>query len=176
MPLKPGSQTQVKFPAGWLMQRPRAPQTLEGMFCMPSESLVATAMLQLSIAVKNKPKTPPKKTSFRFSVFSYYRSIPAFSPLQIPLATLTWSGLAILFEPFTHLSFVAFRTRTVEVLFHAMTLGLILTRVWITGIRRWRAWDLWKKQEKRGGKDKQNIHIKRVTVPIIRPMMAEKNK
>lgn len=54
MPLKPGSQTQVKFPAGWLMQRPRAPQTLEGMFCMPSESLVATAMMQLSIAVKNK--------------------------------------------------------------------------------------------------------------------------
>lgn len=76
MPLKPGSQTQVKFPAGWLMQRPRAPQALEGMFCMPSESLVATAMLQLSIAVKNKPK----KTSFRFSVFSYYRSIPAFPP------------------------------------------------------------------------------------------------
>lgn len=47
---------------------------------------------------------------------------------------LTRSGLAVLLEPFTHLSLVAFRTRAVEVLVHAVALGFILTRVWITSI------------------------------------------
>lgn len=49
---------------------------------------------------------------------------------------LTRGGLAVLLEPFTSLSLVAFRTSAVEVLVHAVALGLILTRVWITSIRR----------------------------------------
>lgn len=42
---------------------------------------------------------------------------------------LTWGGLAVLFELLTRLSLVAFRTCTVEVLVHAVALGLILTGV-----------------------------------------------
>lgn len=48
--MKPGSQEQLKFPAGRLMQRPWGPHTLDEMchtrFCV---SLVATATVQLSI-------------------------------------------------------------------------------------------------------------------------------
>lgn len=50
MPLNPGSQAQVKLPPGWLTQRPRGPHTLDEMCRTPAESLVATAMVQLSIA------------------------------------------------------------------------------------------------------------------------------
>lgn len=48
--------------------------------------------------------------------------------------TLTRGGLAVVLELVTGLSLVAFRTSTVEVLGHTVTLGLVLTRVWITGI------------------------------------------
>lgn len=48
--------------------------------------------------------------------------------------TLTWGGLAVLFEPFAGFSLVAFGTRTVEVLVNAVTLSIILTRVWITSV------------------------------------------
>lgn len=47
---------------------------------------------------------------------------------------LTRGGLAVLLEPFTHLPLVAFRTRAVEVLVHAVALGPILTRVRITSV------------------------------------------
>lgn len=47
---------QVKLPVGWLMQRPRGPQTLDETCCTPSESLEGTATMQLSITVKEKAK------------------------------------------------------------------------------------------------------------------------
>lgn len=172
MPLKPRSQTQVKFPAGWLMQRPRAPQTLEGMFCMPSESLVATAMLQLSIAVKNKPK---KKASFRFSVFLYYRSIPAsfppadsFSHLDMewfgnPLWAFHTSFLRSLQDTHSRSPVPCYDTWP-----HSHK-GLDRRDQKMTSLGSL------EKMEKRGGekKDKQNKHIKRVTVAITRPMMEK---
>lgn len=52
MPLKPGSHTQLKLPAGRLKQRPRGPQTLEEMWRTPAESLLATATVQLSITAR----------------------------------------------------------------------------------------------------------------------------
>lgn len=50
MPVNPGSQEQLKFPAGRLMQRPWGPHTLDEM-CHTRfwVSLVATATVQLSI-------------------------------------------------------------------------------------------------------------------------------
>lgn len=47
---------------------------------------------------------------------------------------LTRGGLAVLLDLFTLLSLVAFRTSAVEVLVHAVALGSILTRVWITSV------------------------------------------
>ena len=54
--MKPGSQRQVKLPAGWLLHVPRGPHTLEEMCRTSDELLVATVMVQLSIAVKKKKK------------------------------------------------------------------------------------------------------------------------
>lgn len=52
MPVKPGLQEQLKFPAGRLMQLPWGPHTLDEMchtpFCV---SFVATATVQLSITL-----------------------------------------------------------------------------------------------------------------------------
>lgn len=48
--MNPGSQEQLKFPAGRLMQRPWGPHTLEEMCHAPFRvSLGATATVQLSI-------------------------------------------------------------------------------------------------------------------------------
>jgi hypothetical protein len=54
--MKPGSQRQVKLPAGWLLHVPRGPHTLEEMCRTSDELLVATVMVQLSIAVKKIKK------------------------------------------------------------------------------------------------------------------------
>ena len=48
--------------------------------------------------------------------------------------TLTRGGSAALFESSARLPLVAFGTRTVEVLVHAVALGLVLAGVRITGI------------------------------------------
>lgn len=61
----------------------------------------------------------------------------------ITTVTLTEAGLAGLLDSVAGLPLVAFRTRTVEVLVHAVALGLVLTRVGITSIRRGPARDLW---------------------------------
>lgn len=51
--MKPGSHQQLKFPAGWLMQRPWGPHTLEEMCHTPFwVSLGATATVQLSITAE----------------------------------------------------------------------------------------------------------------------------
>ncbi len=147
MPLKPGSHTQVKLPAGWLMQRPRGPQTLEEMCCTPAESLVAIATVQLSMTAR-------KKKLFKFTTFLWHTgSFNTVSLLQTTSVTLTRSSSAVLLQPFTRLSLVAFKTGTVEVLVHAVALGLILTRVWITSIWGGPAGDLRKSR----GEDK--IHL-----------------
>lgn len=117
---------QVKLPAGWLMQRPRGPQTLEEMCRTPAESLVAIATVQLSMTTRENGLN-----SLLFSDMSLFNTV---SSLQTTSVTLTRGGLAVLLEPFTRLSLVALRTCAVEVLIHAVALGLILTRVWIASI------------------------------------------
>lgn len=55
--MNPGSQEQLKFPAGRLMQRPRGPHTLDEMFhTLFLVSLVVTATVQLSITWGNEMK------------------------------------------------------------------------------------------------------------------------
>lgn len=52
----------------------------------------------------------------------------------VDFATLTRAGPAGLLEPLARFPLVAFRTRTEEVLVHAVALGLILARVWVASI------------------------------------------
>lgn len=57
---------------------------------------------------------------------------------------MTRGGLAVLLETFTRLPLEAFGTRAVEVLVHAVALGLVLARVWVARVRRGPARDLTK--------------------------------
>lgn len=160
MPLNPGSHTQVKFPAGWLMQRPRGPQTLEGMCRTPAESFVAIATVQLSMTARKK--------KLKFMTFLWpIRLFNTVSSFRSTWVTLTRAGLAALLELFTGLSLVAFGTRAVEVLVHAVALGLILTRVRITGIWGGPARDL---------QQRRYIQVKLKNWKLKTPLKAAKMK
>ena len=131
MPLKPSSQIQLKFPVGWLTQRPRGPHTLDEMCRTKEESLDATATVQLSITV---PRQITKSISIRLSYYGIFA--------EVRKRTLTGGGLAVVLHSGAGLALVAFGTGTVEVLSHTVARGFVLTGAGVTRVCRRPCWDL----------------------------------
>lgn len=106
-----------------------------------------------------------------FSLSHYSSLFHSISSLQSSPVTLTRGGLTVLLELLTGLSLVAFRTCAVEVLVHAVTLGLILTRVWITSISRGAAMDLMKPKGEENSVFRIDTDI--ITMEVIFPCSRE---
>lgn len=125
--MNPGSQEQLKFPAGRLMQRPWGPHTLDEM-CHTRlwVSLVATATVQLSIT--------EGKNQRRRSAERRLGSGPHRPRQQNRCATLAVVGLAVVLELRAGPAFVVVRAAAVEISLPVVALGLVVARVGAAGV------------------------------------------
>lgn len=107
------------------------------------------------------------QTLFFFCFFLYFPSNRAASPAPL---TLTRRRLAALFEPLAGFPLVAFGTGAVEVLVDAVTLGLVLTWVWITGVWGRPAGDL---QEAKRADMKETVAVCGASITLLKWLFGD---